>query len=162
MHKTRSSKLYPIWLICTIGYNKNSELAFWRLNLKPGKPLAFGEVRGRWIFGLPGNPISTIITALLVAKPAIAHLAGTVMPTPMKIPAILKSSITHTTGRTEYQRGQFNFDGSSYTVTHTGEQGSNRLSSFRHANCLIEVDKAQGDMHIGDQVLILPLTNLLH
>ncbi len=138
------------------------ELAFWRLNLKPGKPLAFGEIRGRWIFGLPGNPISTIITALLVAKPAIAHLAGTVMPTPMKIPAILKSSITHTTGRTEYQRGQFNFDGSSYTVTHTGEQGSNRLSSFRHANCLIEVDKAQGDMHIGDQVLILPLTNLLH
>jgi molybdopterin molybdotransferase len=80
----------------------------------------------------------------------------------MKIPATLGNSITHTTGRTEYQRGQFKFDGNGYTVSHTGEQGSNRLSSFRHANCLIEIDKAQGDMHIGDPVLILPLTNLLH
>ncbi len=141
---------------------QHGELAFWRLNLKPGKPLAFGQIRKRWIFGLPGNPISTIITALLVAKPAIAHLAGTTMSTPMKIPAILKSSITHTTGRTEYQRGQFEFDDNGYTVTHTGEQGSNRLSSFRHANCLIEIDKTQGDMQIGDPVLILPLTNLLH
>mgnify|MGYP001158955572 FL=1 len=141
---------------------RHGELRFWRLNLKPGKPLAFGHIHSCWIFGLPGNPISTIITALLVARPAIAHLAGTSMPIPLRIVATLKSTITHTTGRTEYQRGHFEYGIDGYTVTHTGQQGSNRLSSFRNANCLIEIAKTQGDMQVGDEVIILPLTNLLH
>ena len=67
---------------------RHGELRFWRLNLKPGKPLAFGHIHSRWIFGLPGNPISTIITALLVARPAIAHLAGTSMPIPLRLSLI--------------------------------------------------------------------------
>ena len=141
---------------------QQGELQFWRLNLKPGKPLAFGRIQSSWILGLPGNPISTIITALLVARPAIAQLAGTALPPPLRINATLKHPIVHSLGRTEYQRGQFEADQTGYTVTHTGDQGSNRLSSFRNANCLIEIDKSRGDVAIGEEILILPLTNLLH
>ena len=141
---------------------QQGELQFWRLNLKPGKPLAFGRIQSSWILGLPGNPISTIITALLVARPAIAQLAGTALPAPLRINATLKHPIVHSPGRTEYQRGQFEADQTGYTVTHTGDQGSNRLSSFRNANCLIEIDKSRGDVAIGEEILILPLTNLLH
>ena len=50
-------------------------LAFWRLNLKPGKPMAFGKIENCWIFGLPGNPVSTIVTALLLVRPALASFS---------------------------------------------------------------------------------------
>ena len=62
---------------------RQGELQFWRLNLKPGKPLAFGRINNCWIFGLPGNPVSTIITALLLARPAIAFLAGVNLEKPL-------------------------------------------------------------------------------
>ena len=141
---------------------RHGELGFWRLNLKPGKPLAFGRIHSSWILGLPGNPISAIITALLVARPALAHLAGTALPDPLRINATLTNPIAHSRGRTEYQRGKFEFANAVYTVAHTGEQGSNRLSSFRNANCLIEIDSKRGDVRVGEPVMILPLTNLLH
>ena len=141
---------------------RQGELQFWRLNLKPGKPLAFGRINNCWIFGLPGNPVSTIVTALLVARPAIAYLAGMDLPEPLRLTATLATPIQHSPGRTEFQRGQFQQDGGGFRVSHTGEQGSNRFSSFRHANCLIEIDKDQGNLQVGDLVSILPLVNLLH
>ena len=140
---------------------RHGELQFWRLNLKPGKPLAFGRINNCWIFGLPGNPVSTIVTALLLARPAIAHLAGMDLPPPLRLTATVAAAIQHSPGRTEFQRGHFEQSETGFSVTHTGEQGSNRLSSFRHANCLIEIDKNQGDLQAGDTATILPLTNLL-
>ncbi|MEC7105978.1 MAG: gephyrin-like molybdotransferase Glp [Pseudomonadota bacterium] len=141
---------------------RQGELQFWRLNLKPGKPLAFGRIDNCWIFGLPGNPVSTIITALLLARPAIAFLAGVNLEKPLTLSAVLATPIQHSPGRTEFQRGQFHQDETGFKVSHTGEQGSNRFSSFRYANCLIEIDKEQGNLQMGDVVNILPLVNLLH
>ena len=140
------------------------ELSFWRLNLKPGKPLAFGKIGDCWIFGLPGNPVSTIVTCLLLAKPSLQVLCGTLPKQLLRIPATLTSPVSHHPGRAEYQRGIYSQKeppGSGLTVRHTGDQGSNRLSTFAGANCLIEVPKESGDLTAGAEVNILPLSDLL-
>ena len=141
---------------------KLGTLAFWRLNLKPGKPMAFGKIENCWIFGLPGNPVSTIVTALLLVRPALATLAGTVSEPPLRIKAKLTTSLQHQPGRTEYQRGIFTQLSGEFIVGHTGDQGSNRLSTFHNANCFIEVDKTVGDLQSGDWVNIVPLTSLIN
>jgi molybdopterin molybdotransferase len=138
------------------------DLAFWRLNLKPGKPLAFGSIGDCWIFGLPGNPVSTIVTCLLLVMPSLKRLCGTDPQPILKIPATLSSPLSHRPGRAEYQRGIYSGGPSgSLTVRHTGDQGSNRLSTFAGANCLIEVPKDSGDLASGAGVNVLPLSDLL-
>lgn len=135
-------------------------LSFWKLNLKPGKPLAFGSLGSCRIFGLPGNPVSTIVTLLMVAKPALHVMAGGVLPEPLRMSATLTGGVAHTPGRAEYQRGYFQKNGRRFTVFHTGDQSSNRLSSFVNANCLIEVPKHANDLPAGSEVTILPLEHL--
>lgn len=137
-------------------------LAFWRLNLKPGKPLAFGSIGTCWVFGLPGNPVSTIVTCLLLVMPSLKRLCGTAPKPILRIPATLGSPLSHRPGRAEYQRGIYTADNlGGLTVGHTGDQGSNRLSTFAGANCLIEVPKDSGNLPGGADVTILPLSDLL-
>ena len=140
------------------------ELSFWRLNLKPGKPLAFGKIGDCWIFGLPGNPVSTIVTCMLLVLPSLQVLCGA-RPAPLlRIRATLASPVSHRPGRAEYQRGIYtqNMESTAaLSVKHTGDQGSNRLSTFTGANCLIEIPKDSGDLAVGAEVCILPLSDLL-
>ena len=135
-------------------------LEFWRLNLKPGKPVAVANVDGCWFFGLPGNPVSTAITGLLIALPALRHLAGAEKQATFMLRATLDAPIRHREGREEYQRGYVRLDGNNL-VTPTGDQSSNRLASFAQANCLIRVPKQVGDLPAGTDVEILPLRQLL-
>lgn len=140
------------------------ELSFWRLNLKPGKPLAFGNIGDCWVFGLPGNPVSTIVTCLLLVMPSLHVLCGTVPKPLLRIPATLASPVSHHPGRAEYQRGIYSQNassGSGLSVKHTGDQGSNRLSTFSGANCLIEIPEDSGDLAVGAGVNILLLSDLL-
>ena len=140
------------------------QLSFWRLNLKPGKPLAFGNIEDCWVFGLPGNPVSTIVTCLLLVMPSLQVLCGTVPKPLLRISATLTSPASHRPGRAEYQRGiysQHARSGSGLRVKHTGDQGSNRLSTFAGANCLIEIPKDSGDLDVGADVNILLLSDLL-
>ena len=140
------------------------QLSFWRLNLKPGKPLAFGKIEDCWIFGLPGNPVSTIVTCLLLVMPSLHVLCGTVPKPLLRISATLASPVSHRPGRAEYQRGIYSQNarlGSGLRVKHTGDQGSNRLSTFAGANCLIEIPKDSGDLDVGADVNILLLSDLL-
>lgn len=136
-------------------------IEFWRLALKPGKPLAYGRVRDAAFFGLPGNPVSTIITFLLVVKPALQKWAGMTPTPPLRVTARLESALRHAPGRAEYQRGRLSGAGSELTVTDTGDQGSNRLGSFRGADCLIEIPKGEGDLEPGALVTVLPFAGLL-
>ena len=137
------------------------ELIFWKLNIKPGKPLALGRIEDCWILGLPGNPVSTIVTALLVGTPLAAHLAGFSPEPPLRISAQLDAPLGHQPGRAEYQRGRYWLTKGEPKVRHTGEQGSNRLSTFRHANCLIEIPAESGDIPSGARVTILPFVGLM-
>jgi len=136
-------------------------LEFWRLNLKPGKPLAFGRIEDCNVFGLPGNPVSTIVTLLLLARPAISHCAGTDPTPPLRIHARLTDDVQHTPGRAEYQRGQYTSQSGQLNVTITGDQSSNRLRSFRDANCLVEIPSDADNLPSGTTVTILPFRGLL-
>ena len=136
-------------------------MTFWRLNLKPGKPLAFGRIGKALFVGLPGNPVSTIVTYLLIARPAIEKLCGIRPSQPVTVAAELTEPIRHKPGREEYQRGIANFSGAEIRVRTTGAQGSNRMSTFAAANCLIQIPKSAGSLNAGDRVNVLPFEGLL-
>ena len=136
------------------------ELTFWRLNLKPGKPLAFGRIGEALFVGLPGNPVSTIVTYLLIARPAIEKLCGMEPSQPLRVPAELTEPIRHKPGREEYQRGIATFPGGEIRVRTTGAQGSNRMSTFAAANCLIRIPKRAGSLKPGERVEVLPFEGL--
>lgn len=138
------------------------ELNFWKLNLKPGKPLAFGRIGSCVLFGLPGNPVSTIVTLLLVAKPALRHVCGVQEEAKsVTTTATLDGSLRHTPGRAEYQRGSARWDGNRLVVSSTGDQASNRLSSFRNSNCLIHLPKDANDFPDGSVVEVLMFEGIL-
>ena len=137
------------------------ELRFWRLNLKPGKPLAFGQVGNALLLGLPGNPVSTIVTFLLIAKPAIEKLCGTQPSQPVAVRAELTEPIAHKPGREEYQRGMATIAPGKCQVRTTGDQGSNRMSTFTDANCLIRIPKRCGNLSPGSRVEVLLFEGLL-
>ncbi len=134
-------------------------LDFWRVALKPGKPLAVGRIEDALFFGLPGNPVSTIVTYLLFVAPAIDALSGTEPTAPIPVPANLDGPIAHKPGRREYVRGQLTHRNSALTVTPTGDQSSNRLSTFAGANCLVIVPEQAGDLEPGTAVDVLLLTD---
>lgn len=133
-------------------------LEFWKVALKPGKPLAVARIENSLLFGLPGNPISAIVTFMLFVAPTIRALSGTRQRSPLRLRASLISPVRHTRGRREYQRGMFQVaDHGKISVSPTGTQGSNRLESFRGANCLIEVSEHEGDLVANTPVWIYPL-----
>jgi len=133
-------------------------LDFWKIALKPGKPLAVGRVGKALFFGLPGNPVSTIITYLLFVAPTIDRLCGMPDSTPYRLPAILQGTIEHHRGRREYVRGIFGTNGDRVTVSPTGDQSSNRLATFANANCLIVVPEQTDDIKAGSivDIVLLP------
>jgi molybdopterin molybdotransferase len=137
------------------------ELDIWRLNIKPGKPLAYGRIGDCLFFGLPGNPVSTIVTFLLIARPALMQLCGASQWEPTTQAAIVLEPIRHKPGREEYQRGVVTSGADGATVRITGDQSSNRLASFSAANCLIRIPKESGDLTTGTEVTVLPFFGLI-
>ena len=136
-------------------------LRFWRLNLKPGKPLAFGRIGDALLLGLPGNPVSSIVTYLLLARPAIEALCGMQPQPPLRVRCELTEAVRHKPGREEYQRGVLSTRDGRARVATTGDQSSNRMSAFAAANCLIRIPKTAGDLAPGSVVEALPFWGLL-
>ena len=135
-------------------------LQFWKLNLKPGKPLAYGSLGNAVFLGLPGNPVSAVVTALLIARPALLRLCGAGYEAPTAVRARLEDAIAHRPGREEFQRGILREQDAELVVAVTGDQSSNRLASFAEANCLIRIPKQSGNLAVGDHVSVLLLTGL--
>lgn len=132
-------------------------LDFWRIALKPGKPLAVGRVGDALFFGLPGNPVSTIVTYLLFVAPAVDALAGTTPVLPLGLSATLTGPVRHTPGRREYLRGVARRGATGLQATVAGDQGSNRIGTLANANCLVVADEEKGDLAAGDEVRVLLL-----
>ena len=132
-------------------------LEFYRIALKPGKPLAVGKIGNADFFGLPGNPISTIVTFLLFVVPALAVRSGGRYAAPLEFDAVLAENIPHSVGRREYQRGIAENADRGILVRSTGDQSSNRLSTFDGANCLIRVPEDRDDLAAGETVSIILL-----
>ncbi len=134
--------------------NKLGEVVFWKIAMKPGRPLAYGKVAGAHFFGLPGNPVSVMVTFYQFVRDALLRLSGRdpVPPQPtFKVPC--SSSLKKAPGRTEFQRGVLSQDASgTWSVRVTGEQGSGILRSMSQANCFIILPTEQGNVAAGTLV----------
>lgn len=141
---------------------KLGELTFWNVALKPGKPIAVGHVEHALFLGLPGNPVSTIVTYLLFVAKTIDALSGMTPVDPLTVPALLTTPLRHSRGRREYQRGILSRDGNRLCVRSTGDQSSNRLATMSGANCLILVPETADSLEKGEVVDVLLLPDEAH
>jgi molybdopterin molybdotransferase len=133
------------------------EVNFWRIAMKPGKPLAFGKVDNAWFFGLPGNPVSAMVTFLQFVRPAINHLAGRERVTPFRIPLRCSNTLKKRPGRLEFQRGIMQQNEKGETVVRgAGHQGSHILRSMSIADCFIVLSPENSGVKAGDWVEVEP------
>jgi len=130
------------------------DINFWKVAVKPGRPLAFGKIKDTIFFGLPGNPVSVMVTFLLFVLPSINMVSGRNFEMLFK-DAILQSDIRKRKGRAEFQRGLAQYDNGKIYVKSVGEQGSGILSSMNKANCLIYLSVEQGSLKVKDSVKII-------
>jgi molybdopterin molybdotransferase len=136
--------------------NKLGQVVFWKIAMKPGRPLAYGRVGGAHFFGLPGNPVSVMVTFYQFVRDALLTLAGEapVEPAPtFRVPCT--STLRKAPGRTEFQRGILSRDADGqWSVRVTGEQGSGILRSMSDANCFIILPTEQGNVSPGTLVQV--------
>ncbi|HQS59198.1 MAG: molybdopterin molybdenumtransferase MoeA [Gallionellales bacterium 35-53-114] len=131
------------------------EVVFWKLAMKPGRPLAYGKVGHCHFFGLPGNPVAVMVTFLQFVRNALWELMGQHPKPAFSFQAICTTPIKKAQGRTEFQRGILTqSDDGLWTVQTTGEQGSGILSSMSRANCFIVLPMEQGNVEKGSVVQI--------
>jgi molybdopterin molybdotransferase len=139
------------------------EVLFWKIAMKPGRPLAYGKIGEAHFFGLPGNPVSVMVTFYQFVRDALAILQGRkdLVPLPL-FKVSCTSRIKKAPGRTEFQRGILTQDaGGQWTVRTTGDQGSGILSSMSQANCFIVLPTGQGNVEPGTLVDVQLLEGLI-
>jgi molybdopterin molybdotransferase len=130
------------------------EMTFWQISMKPGKPLAFGTIQGKPVFGLPGNPVSSMISFEEFVRPSLLKMMGHRDVLRPVVEAVLKEEIRKTTGRRHFIRAFVSFKEGSYFATTTGDQGSGILMSMLKANGLIMIPEAQEIARVGDKVRV--------
>ncbi|KFE06220.1 molybdopterin-guanine dinucleotide biosynthesis protein B [Vibrio cholerae] len=137
---------------------KLGQIDFWRINMRPGRPLAFGQISGKPFFGLPGNPVAVMVSFINFVEPALRKMQGEQGWQPLKINAIALEDLRSRQGRTEFSRGVYAFNAQGQLTVHTtGKQGSGILRSMSEANCLIEIAPAIDTVKVGESVTIIPL-----
>jgi len=136
---------------------EQGEVAFWQLAVKPGRPLNFGHVGRALFFGLPGNPVSAMVTFYQFVQPALVHLAGAPYRRPVQLRARAASPFPGKSGRTEFQRARLAMAADGMPeVERAGPQGSGRLSSMALADCLVILPAGSGAVEPGDWVDVQP------
>jgi molybdopterin molybdotransferase len=136
---------------------EQGEVSFWTVRMKPGKPLAFGNIKGIPHLGLPGNPVSVMITFELFARPAILKMMGKKNLSKPSIEATLEGSVKNTDGRRIFARAAVRREGERYLARITGPQGSGILTSMSQANGLVIVPEDAEGVNDGDTVKVLML-----
>ncbi len=136
------------------------DVAFWKIAMRPGSQLAFGmlDLKGKrtLLFGLPGNPVATMVAFYFFARPALHRLAGAHVPAPVTVRAISEVDIQKKSGRTEFQRGLLSrAPEGELRVRTTGAQGSGILSSMTEANAMIVLHHDRGSVSQGEWVDVL-------
>lgn len=137
------------------------EVKFWKLAIKPGRPMAFGRIGDAWLFGLPGNPVAVMVSYTQFALDALLRLAGR-DPLPerplLTVPAA--SAIKKQPGRREYLRGTLAVVDGQWQVRTAGNQGSGVLRSMSEANCFVVLDEDCAGVAAGDSVQVQPFEGL--
>lgn len=142
---------------------KLGQVVFWKIAMKPGRPLAYGKVGHAHYFGLPGNPVSVMVTFYQFVREALLVLMGQPEPAPSPLlNAVCTDSIKKLTGRTEFQRGVLYLaEDGNWKVRPTGNQGSGILRSMSEANCFIVLDETVGNVEAGATVKVQVLEGVI-
>ena len=139
------------------------EVLFWKIAMKPGRPMAFGRIGKAWLFGLPGNPVAVMVTFYQFVRQSILKLAGVspVLPLPtFGVPASV--NLKKNPGRTEFLRAAMSLDAQGkWTVSPAGAQGSGVLRSMSEANCFIVLEHERGNVTAGEMVQVQPMEGLV-
>ena len=138
------------------------DVLFWRIAMRPGRPMAIGRIGNAILFGLPGNPVAVMVTFYAFVRDALLAMSGAAKePLPL-LRAACTTALRKKPGRTEYQRGIVSrgADGR-WQVAITGSQGSGILSSMSVANGMVVLHHAQGDVAAGDEVDVIPFDGLV-
>jgi molybdopterin molybdotransferase len=130
---------------------------FWQVAMQPGRPLAVGRIAGAHFFGLPGNPVASVLCFHLFVRPTLWKLGGRTRLDPECVTATALEPMRKREGRREFKRGILRFTERGFEVSTTGPQGSGILSSMVAANCLIILEESRGDVKPGEHVLVEPL-----
>ena len=134
---------------------KLGEVLFWKIAMRPGRPMAFGRIGSAWLFGLPGNPVAVMVTFYQFVRDALLHLSGRTDDYAIALlRATAADNIRKVPGRTEYQRGIAFREAGEWKVRTTGQQGSGVLRSMAEANCFIVLEHERGAVKAGEQVQV--------
>jgi len=131
------------------------EVLFWKIAMRPGRPMAFGKIGGAFLFGLPGNPVAVMVTFYQFVRGALLFLGG--RTNDFEVPllnAMSEAAIRKVPGRTEYQRGIVFHEKGAWKVRTTGQQGSGVLRSMSEANCFIVLEHERGPVKAGEPVQV--------
>lgn len=138
------------------------QVHFWKIAMKPGRPLAYGKIADTHFFGLPGNPVSVMVTFYQFVQPALHKLAGADYQPPILLQAVAAENIRKRPGRFEFQRGLLRSNSANQLeVTMTGEQGSGILHSMSQANCFILLEEDCDGVAAGQSVTVQPFAGLI-
>jgi molybdopterin molybdotransferase len=140
---------------------KHGQVLFWKINMKPGRPLAYGKVANAHYFGLPGNPVSAMVTFYQFVKPALQALSGAACRAMPFFKVECTEGIKKATGRTEFQRGILFETNGTWKVKPLPNQGSGVLSSMSTANCFIVLNEAVGNCEAGEIVNVQVLEGII-
>jgi len=138
------------------------DVLFWRIAMRPGRPMAIGRIGDAILFGLPGNPVAVMVTFYAFVRDALRAMSGMTEATPPLLRAACITPLRKKPGRTEYQRGIVTraADGR-WQVAITGSQGSGILSSMSAANGMVVLHHEQGNVNAGDEVDVIPFDGLV-
>jgi molybdopterin molybdotransferase len=133
---------------------------FWQVAMQPGRPLAFGSIGSAHFFGLPGNPVASMLTFHLFVRPALWKLAGRRELFVQPFHATAVEPMSKKAGRREFKRGILTYAHDRWEVRTTGPQGSGILSSMTAANCFVVIEEERGDVSAGEPVWVEPFQPL--
>ncbi|MEW5789641.1 MAG: gephyrin-like molybdotransferase Glp [Pseudomonadota bacterium] len=138
------------------------EVRFWKIDIKPGRPMAFGRLGDAWLFGLPGNPVAVMVNYYQIVQDALVKLQG-VDPLPPRpvFKALAAEAIRKVTGRREFPRGVLFQEGGQWQVRLSGNQGSGVLRSMVEANCFIVLPETSASVAAGDWVDVQPFDGVV-
>ena len=141
--------------------SKLGEVLFWKIAMKPGRPLAYGKINSSHFFGLPGNPVSVVVTFYQFVQDALKKLQGQTKASLGFCQTVrCVSNIRKVPGRTEFQRGILLRKNNEWVVQTTGDQGSGILSSISQADCFIILDSEDGNIDSGEMVQVQTLEGM--
>ncbi len=135
-----------------------AEMNFWKLAIRPGQPLAFGKIQGKLAFGLPGNPVSSMVTFEQLVRPAMLKLSGASGFVRPMLQAEFQEKFSKRNDRRHFLRGVLWREGGVFKVRTTGDQGSGILTSLVKANCLIDIPVDVERINPGDPVTVQMLS----